>query len=94
MTEKRFTFDNKSLLKDNEFWLDGTVATICNAKEICDKLNELHDDLMDVRAENTGNKLFLKDIVEDLEKQAESKEPIIIRKEYVEWIKQNVVLDL
>jgi hypothetical protein len=59
---------------------------------MCKKMNELHEDLMNVRAENTRNKLVLVDIVEDLEKQAESKEPIIIGKEYVEWIKQNVIL--
>ncbi len=42
--DKRFTFDNKSLLKDNEFWLDGQVATLCNAEEICQELNELHEE--------------------------------------------------
>ena len=45
MTEKQFTFDNESLLKDGEFWLDGSIATICNAEEIVGVLNELHEDL-------------------------------------------------
>ena len=44
MTEKQFTFDNESLLKDGEFWLDGSIATICNAEEITELLNELNDE--------------------------------------------------
>lgn len=44
MTEKRFTSDGTSLLNDGEFWLDGSVATICNAEEICELLNELYEE--------------------------------------------------
>ena len=44
MTGKQFTFDNDSLLKDGEFWLDGSVATICNAEEIVELLNEFHEE--------------------------------------------------
>ena len=53
MTEnKRFTFDNESLLKDNEFWLDGRVATICNAEEIVELLNELDNENKELEEEN------------------------------------------
>ena len=43
MTEKRFTYDSKtvSILKDEEFWLDGNVDTACNHSEICNELNSL-----------------------------------------------------
>ena len=46
MTEKRFTYDSKtvSLLKDGDFWLDGQVDTACNHKEICGELNGLSDE--------------------------------------------------
>ena len=44
MTEnKRFTYDNKqvAILKNNEFWLEGAIATACNHSEICNELNAL-----------------------------------------------------
>ncbi len=46
MTEKRFTYDSKtvSILKDGDFWLDGNVDTACNHSEICHELNELHEE--------------------------------------------------
>lgn len=46
MTEKRFTYDSKtvSMLKDGEFWLDGNVDTACNHSEICNELNKLADE--------------------------------------------------
>ncbi len=52
------------------------------------------DEIMSLRYENTKLKLVLKDIIEDLEREAERGEPIIIRQEYVEWIKDNVDLRL
>ena len=60
MTEKRFTYDSKtvSILKDGEFWLDGNVDTACNHSEICQELNELaeenqrlHDEVFRLRTE-------------------------------------------
>ena len=46
MTAKRFTYDSKtvSIFKDGEFWLDGNVDTACNHQEICELLNELHEE--------------------------------------------------
>jgi len=60
MSEKRFTYDSKtvSILKDGEFWLDGNVDTACNHSEICQELNELaeenqrlHDEVFRLRTE-------------------------------------------
>ena len=37
----RFTYDKKTdtMLKDGEFWLDGSLPTACNNKEINNMLN-------------------------------------------------------
>lgn len=61
-------------------------------ESVRDLLNDLNDEVMDLRAENTQFKLVVSDIVEDLEKQAKSKEPIILSEDYVDWIKENVNL--
>jgi len=60
MTEKRFTYDSKtvSILKDGEFWLDGNVDTACNHKEICELLNELNDENKELQKENEQLKQF------------------------------------
>ena len=72
------------------------LETVCkfNSKNIVDLLNELSEEIMSLRWENTKLKLVLKDIVEDLETEAERKVPIIIQKEYVDWVKSNVNLRL
>jgi hypothetical protein len=57
-------------------------------ENVLNLLNQSTDELMDLRAENTKLKFVLKDVIEDLEKQAETKEPIIISKKYVKWIKK------
>ena len=62
--------------------------------ELEDYTARIEEELMNIRAENTKNKLILKDVVEDLEKQSNSNEPIIIRKDYVAWIKKNANLNL
>lgn len=46
-----------------------------------------------LRHENVILKLVLGMIVEDLEKEANKREPIIIRKDYVEWIKKETKID-
>lgn len=46
-----------------------------------------------LRHENVVLKLVLDMIVEDLEKEANKKEPIIIRKDYVEWIKKETKIE-
>ena len=59
-------------------------------ESVRDLLNDLTDEVMDLRAETTKLKLVFGDVIEDLEKQAETEEPIIISKEYTVWIKENV----
>lgn len=51
MSEKRFTYDSKtvSILKDGEFWLDGSVDTACNHSEICNELNALHEENQQIK---------------------------------------------
>jgi len=48
----RFRYDRKKndLLQDDEFWLDGSVPTGCNHKEICDKLNDLDHEIKKQKA--------------------------------------------
>lgn len=54
MTEKRFTYDSKtvSIFKDGEFWLDGNVDTACNHSEICKELNRLHEENQALKFDN------------------------------------------
>ena len=68
MTEQRYSYDNKtvSLLKDGEFWLDGQVDTACNHSEICNELNALNDENMQLKGEVAHYKLILM----SLEKEA------------------------
>ncbi len=47
MTEKkRYSYDNKrvAILKDNEFWLECAISTVCNHSEICNELNQLNEE--------------------------------------------------
>ena len=54
---------------------------------LCDNLATENGKL---RMDKTKLRIILDMIVEDLEKEAEKKEPIIIRKEYVGWIKKEM----
>lgn len=57
-------------------------------------LNAQHEENMNNRAEITRFKLIVSDIVDDLEKQAKSEEPIVISMDYVNWIKLELDLKL
>lgn len=63
-------------------------------ESVRDLLNDLTDEVMDLRAENIKFKLIVSDIVDDFEKQAKSKEPIILSMDYVDWIKKELNLRL
>ncbi|WP_458454383.1 hypothetical protein [Methanobrevibacter sp.] len=67
-----------------------TRNTYDYVSEVCPLLNEFANEILNLRAKNTKLKLFFGNIIEDLEKQAKSKEPIIISEEYVKWIKNEV----
>ena len=56
-------------------------------------VNNLATENINLRAENTRLKLVLLDIISDLEKEANKREPIIIRKDYVEWIKKETKIE-
>ena len=99
MTEKRY-----GLIKDYTSFFKcrrGVIGIFDNRtgykhigyKNVRDLLNDLNDEVMDLRAENTKFKFVLSDVVEDLEKQAKSKEPIILSEVYINWIKENVNLN-
>lgn len=86
---ERFIIDDCGTLIDIE-----TRKHYDYVSEICPLLNEFANEIMNLGAENTKLKLVFGEVVEDLEKQAKSKEPIILSEEYVEWIKNEVDLRL
>ena len=56
-------------------------------------ISNLANENTQIRYENTKLKLVLLDIIKDLEKEADNGKPIIIRKDYVEWIKKETKID-
>jgi len=97
MTEnKRFTYDkplvafSKGGINDNvtgeiyEFTID----------TVLDLLNELHEEVMDLRGENTKFKLVVGEIIEDMQKYVDDDQLVYINQSYVDWIKQNVDVTL
>ena len=98
MTEKLFKLekwsDRSLYFYDDikQYSTHNSISSVC--EEVEKRLNELAEEVMSLRGENTKLKLTLKDIVEDLEKEAERGSPLIIRQEYVDWIKDNVDLRL
>lgn len=85
-----------SLSEPHRAYLVANEVPLCHwindDDKIIDLLNELDTKLRHTRAENTKNKLIFNQVVEDLENQANSQEPIIIRKDYVDWIKKEANL--
>lgn len=61
-----------------------------NAKKICDVLNELYEEVMDLRRENTKFKLTVSVIIEDMQKYVDDNQLIYINQSYVDWIKKEV----
>ena len=102
MSKQQYRLEENNQTNELILWEDVKILNVFkssydNRKHlniIVDKLNELSEEIMSLRWENTKLKLVLKDIVEDLETEAERKVPIIIQKEYVDWVKSNVNLRL
>lgn len=69
------------------------VYDTTKAKSLKYLVDNLTDENWKLRKENTELKLMLNEVVRDLEKQAESSMPILISKEYVEWIKSECNLE-
>ena len=63
MTEKRFMVDDAGTLIDIT-----TRNTYDYVSDVCPLLNEMDNELLNCRAENTKLKLLLKDIVNDLKR--------------------------
>lgn len=95
MTEKRFKYyrnnDGTSMIYDRE---QQEYYFCVDFDNICNILNNLHEENMNNRAEITRFKLIVSDIVDDLEKQAKNGEAIVISMDYVDWIKSELDLKL
>ena len=73
--------------------IERQVYDVSTAKSSLFLISNLANENTQIRYENTKLKLVLLDIVEDLEKAANDGEPLIIRKDYVEWIKKETKID-
>lgn len=73
--------------------IERQVYDVSTAKSTLFLISNLANENTQIRYENTKLKLVLGMIVEDLEKEANKREPIIIRKDYVEWIKKETKID-
>lgn len=71
----------------------GNVDVNC-LNDIADRLNELNDELMDLRAENTQFKLVVSEIIRDMQKLVDEDQIVYINQSYVDWIKDNVDTEL
>ena len=58
--------------------------------EVVNRLNELHEEVMDLRGENTKFKLTVSEIIEDMQKYVDDNQLIYINQSYVDWIKKEV----
>ena len=70
------------------------VYDTTKAKSLKHLVDNLTDENVRLRGENTKLKLTLLEIIDDLEEQAETREPIIISKKYVEWIRSECDTEL
>ena len=73
--------------------IERQVYDVSTAKSTLFLISNLANENTQIRYENTKLKLVLGMIVEDLEKEVNKREPIIIRKDYVEWIKKETKIE-
>lgn len=73
--------------------IERQVYDVSTAKSSLFLISNLANENTQIRYENTKLKLVLLDIINDLEKEADNGKPIIIRKDYVEWIKKETKID-
>ena len=99
MTAKRWEIIDEEFIS----YTGGTAQLISNgeceihlwerpkdAQLFCDKLNELHEEVMDLRRENTKFKLIVSEIIEDMQKYVDDNQLVYINQSYVDWIKKEV----
>lgn len=73
--------------------IERQVYDVSTAKSTLFLISNLANENSQIRYENTKLKLVLLDIIRDLEKAANDGEPLIISKDYVEWIKKETKID-
>ena len=73
--------------------IEKQVYDVSTAKSSLFLISNLANENTQIRYENTKLKLVLLDIIEDLEKAANDGKPLIIRKDYVEWIKKETKIE-
>ena len=83
MTAKRFTNHDDTIL-------DTDGEQLISTDEIVDTMNELHEEVMDLRRENTKFKLVVREIIEDMQKYVDDNQLVYINQSYVDWIKKEV----
>lgn len=85
MTEKRYL----NVLTTGDI-KDTVTGELIRGSRIGDLLNELHEEVMDLRRENTKFKLTVSEIIEDMQKYVDDNQLIYINQSYVDWIKKEV----
>ena len=94
MTEKRFYIDNNGDLWDRQskdmLMQDFGYCEAIYVNAILDLLNELNEEVMDLRRENTKFKLIVSEIIEDMQKYVDDNQLVYINQSYVDWIKKEV----
>ena len=91
MTEKRFTFDEDA--NDDRMYEMGVFSDngeVMETTDVLNCLNELHEEVMNLRAENTKFKLVVREIIEDMQKYVDDNQLVYINQSYVDWIKKEV----
>ena len=78
-------FDEKVEYEDYRAFADSLMGD-----EVVEKLNELHEEVMDLRRENTKFKLTVSEIIEDMQKYVDDNQLIYINQSYLDWIKKEV----
>lgn len=86
-TAKRFKFNGRTncIEYDNE-----SILLDSYGEDIEELLNELHEEVMDLRSENTKFKLIVSEIIEDMQKYVDDNQLVYINQSYVDWIKKEV----
>ena len=90
MTEKRFEFREVNNCGITSKLWDNEKQEYANLLECVDWLNDLHEEVMDLRRENTKFKLTVREIIEDMQKYVDDNQLVYINQSYVDWIKKEV----
>lgn len=95
MIEKRF-YKTTSEIEDYRIYDDeeeDAYFISCDEHTIdclVELLNELYEEVMDLRGENIRFKLVVGEIIEDMQEYVDDDQLLYINQSYVDWIKENV----